>query len=690
VTEPVDLREFVAGFIAESDDLVATANAALLDIEAALLTGASRPRSVRELFRALHTIKGLAGMIGVEPIVELAHGLESLVRTADRTGGALTRDAVDVSLRGVAAIADRVRAVAEQRAPAAIASELLDAIAVAAGDAARPAERAAASAPALPGNAQGWDAGLTPADLQLLTAGWSAGRRAWRMSFVPSVAHASRGITIASVRARLAGLGDVVKVAPRATPGQASGIAFDIVVVSDAAADALAEVAVTPVEQLVELVAPSEPAAAATVPRERRDALDPLPSGPVGDGAASLAGARDSGGVLGRALVRVEQARLDDLQDQLSLLIVSRFRLEREIAALAERGLEVRGLREISDLQGRQLRDLRRAILRARMVRVAEVLEPLALLVRSLGRSAHKEVRLELDARDAELDKAVADRLLPALVHLVRNAIDHAIEPADERVARGKPRVGTVKVSCSSRGSSQLELVVQDDGRGIDRRAIAARAGRSIDDDLALLDVLTSPGFSTRDVATRTSGRGLGMDIVRRIATSDLGGELSLSTTPGAGTAFALRVPLTIAVVEVFSFLCGRQTFVVPVSSVEEIFEVRAGEDVLPPSTAGASALVHLVERRGQVIPLRSLGTLLAISDGAAARKAIVIRRQGAAVGFTVDRMLGRHEVVVRPVEDLLVKLPGIAGSTDLGDGRPTLVLDLYALGTTSAEMAAS
>jgi two-component system chemotaxis sensor kinase CheA len=691
VTEGVDLREFVAGFIAESDELIVAANAALLEIEAANLAGSSQPRAVRDLFRALHTIKGLAGMIGVEPIVEVAHALESLVRTADRADGALASDAVDVSLRGIAAITERVRAVADQRVPASIPPDLLDAIAVAAGIGSSPegdpVSGSSASGRSVSGgvmNAPGWD-GLAQADRQQLVASLRAGRRVWRLSFVPSEARASGGVTIGAVRARLAELGDVIKVLPRTTPGHASGITFDLLVASDASADTLAHAVATTADQLIELIAPPESARGASE-RAGEPSHDAGRAQEPSQAAGQARTTGDDGAALGRALVRVELARLDELQEQLSLLIVSRFRLEREIAALAERGIEVRGLREIASLQGRQLRDLRRAILRARMVRLAEVIEPLALLVRSLARSAQKEVRLELDARDAELDKAVADRLLPALIHLVRNAVDHAIEPGDERVARGKPRVGTVKVSCFRVSGNLLELVVQDDGRGIDRAAIAVRAGRPVDDDAALLEVLTSPGFSTREVATRTSGRGLGMDIVRRIATADLGGELAVSTSSGAGTAFTLRVPLTISVVEVFSFVCGRQTFVVPVSSVEEIFELREGRSVLPPAAPGASSPVRLTERRGQAIPLRSLGALLAIDDGADAEKAIVIRRQGASVGFTVDRMLGRHEVVVRPVDDLLVKVPGIAGSTDLGDGSPTLVLDLYALGARAAE----
>ncbi|TMQ21138.1 MAG: chemotaxis protein CheA, partial [Deltaproteobacteria bacterium] len=356
MSEDIDLREFVAGFIAESDELIAAANAALLDIEAANVAGTPQPRAVRDLFRALHTIKGLAGMIGVDPIVELAHGLEGLVRTADRAGGTLGREAVDVSLRGVAAIAERVRAVAAQQAPAPAPAELMDAIAVVSAGVERSPARApetprAATAGAL--DAPGWDAGLVPADRQRVAANWRAGRRAWRVSFAPSEANAERGITIASVRARLAELGDVIKVLPRATPGEASSVAFDLLVASDASAEALAEAAATAADQLVELAAPQE----AREPERAEGPCDAVP-GSVAD-VAGPARDDDGGVVLGRALVRVELARLDELQDQLSLLIVSRFRLEREIAALAERGVDVRALREIANLQGRQLRDLR-------------------------------------------------------------------------------------------------------------------------------------------------------------------------------------------------------------------------------------------------------------------------------------------------------------------------------------------
>lgn len=647
--------------MAEAEELVSSGHALLLEIEAAAHGGAPHPRAVHELFRAMHTIKGLAGMVAVEPIVELAHALETLLRDAERGGGVLRPGTVDTALQAVNAIGERVRAVASGRVPAEAPEALLVALAA--------AERPVEPPPVEPPIPAEWDGRLGPSERQQLFHAQRTGVAVWSLAFVPSEANVARGISIATVRPRLAALGDVIKVAPRPLTGGQRGVAFDFLIASSASQEALAEAVASTAAQVVPLAAPGPPPA-----REPPPAAPELPPPPPIAGPSEAA-------PIGRAVVRVELSRLDDLQEQLSLLNVSRFRLERELAALAEQGIDVRRLRELAALQVRQLRDLRRAILRVRMVRLSEVLEPLSLLVRSLTRPDHKEVRLEIDARDSEVDKAVADRLLPALVHLLRNAIDHAIEPVAERLAAGKPRAGALRVSCQELGGSWLELVVRDDGRGIDRAAIARRAGRPIATDEELLEVLTTPGFTTRDSASSTSGRGLGMDIVKRIAVAELGGELALSTVVGAGTELRLRVPLTLAIIDVFSFECGPQAFVVPVAAVEEIFELAPAEAIRPPTGAGAGVVTMLVERRGRPLPLVSLGALLAIDRGEAARKAIVIRRNGGALAFAVDRMLGRHEVVVRPVTDPLARAPGIAGATDLGDGRPTLVLDLSELG---------
>jgi two-component system chemotaxis sensor kinase CheA len=653
MAERVDLREFVGGFVAEAEELIATANGALSDIDAGQREGSVRAKSVRELFRVLHTLKGLAGMIGVEPIVDIAHALETLVRNAESSGGRMRRAATDACVQGIKAIADRVRALADNRPVPAPPERLLDAVALA--DA---THEAAAEPPPL---AAEWDQRLSMSERQQLFQVLRSGRHVWWTTFVPSDEKAAKGTTISTVRAKLGELGEILKVVPRTLSRDAApaGIGFDLLVTSETEPARIAEAAAVDVTELRKI---EPPAAMPTEPLEPEDT----------DIAATTA----------RSVVRVDLDRLDSLQEQLGALIVSRFRLDRELAAHAAAGVDVRRLREIADLQARQLRDLRRGILRARMVRVAEVLEPLALLVRSLVRPGHKEVRLELVARDSELDKAVGDRLLPAIVHLVRNAVDHAIETVDEREAAGKPRAGTIRVECAEVGGAQLELSISDDGRGIDRAAVGRRAGRNVDRDDDLLEVLTTPGFSTRDTATRTSGRGLGMDIVRRITVSDLGGTLTLATAPGAGTTFRLRVPLTIAIIDVLSFTCGAQTFVAPLAAVEEIVELEA-ERIQPPAIGAGRVKLSMLDRRGKVMPLVSLGALLDVDAGAAARKALIIHHNGEPFAFAVDRMLGRQEVIVRTIDDPLVDVRGVTGSTDLGDGKPTLVLDLHDLGAT-------
>lgn len=656
----VDLQDFIGGFVAESEELVASCNAMLLEIEAAIGERTSRPQAVRTLFRGLHTIKGLAGMVGVEPIVELAHALESIVRMADKRGGVMSREVTDVVLRGVAAIGERVEAVANERAVAAAPSRLLDEIANVEGT-----EPAVSLTPPVH---TAWDDKLSASERQQVYAALERHTPVWTVTFAPSDERAASGITIGTVRDRLATLGEIVKIVPRAraVSGAAPVVTFDLLVIG-ASADTLETIGL-PLEAVVPL-AGDNIAAGSPAPPSPTEPLAELPP-EIGRGDVAIAG---------RTIVRVELERLDELQEQLSSLTVSRFRLEREIAALHQRGTDVRTLREIAEQQTRQLRDLRRAILRARMVKASDVLEPLALVVRSVARTSQREVQLALDTSDAELDKAVADRLLPALVHIVRNAVDHAIESPDERVAVGKARFGTILIRSHEAGGNQIVIEVEDDGRGIDRERIAAQAGRAIGDNASLLDAISGAGFSTQSIATRTSGRGLGMDIVRRIVVGELGGDLSLRTARGRGTTFRIEVPVTIAVVDVFSFICGAQPFVVPVSTVEEIFEIETMRATQPP--ARSRSPIQVVERHGRALPLVELARILALPEPRPGSKALVAKRNGELVAFAVDRMLGRHEVVVRRIDDPLVRTPGVAGATDLGDGKPTLVLDLDELG---------
>ena len=651
------LAEFVSAYLAEVEEHLGSASANLLAIEKAIRGGEANLRGIRDVFRALHTIKGLSAMVGVEPVVVLAHHMEALLRSANRSEAKLPLAAVDVLLQGVRAIQVRVHAFGEGRAvaaaPVALIGELtaLDAL----------GPRPVGVLPPLLDLPSELSSKLGSAELEQLQKGIAQGQRAVCISFAPTVEKAARGVSIKFVREALEQRGDVVKVLPLANAESGAGLSFSIVLLTTEEDARL----IAAIDGDLRLVSLAEPAPAA----------DELAPDALQEPEAHELDAPQHG------FVRVDVARLDETVERLSALIVNRFRMNRAIVKLAAAGVDVRELTQIQSENGRQLRDLRGSIFRVRMVPISELLERIPLLVRGLRRAVDRLVRVELDAGKTEVDKAVAERLFPALVHLVRNAVDHAIESPEERVRRGKPEEGLLSISCSARSDTWLELVVQDDGRGIDRAQVAQKAQREVpSSDAALLELLCTPGLSTREIATTTSGRGMGMEIVKRVV-EQLGGELSLRTELRVGTSFVLRVPLSLSIVEAFSFECADQRFVVPVGSVDEIIEVNEAEVVKSPHAQHARVSVSMLQRRGRVMPLLALSDVLQLGATSSGKKALIVRRGASSIAFGIDRMLGQQEVVVRPLEDELLRAPGIAGATDLGDGKPTLVLDLVGLG---------
>lgn len=674
MSHSVDLREFVSGFLVEAEEHLRSANANLLAVDTATRKGDTNPRAVRDLFRSLHTIKGLAAMVGVEPIVDIAHGMEAVLRSADRAGGKLALATIEQLITGNKAIEQRVRALADQKPVPPAPPKLLEALAE--------LEPLASASSAVSVTALALEpeiaAKLTPSEHEQLAAGLHQGKRALRVDFIPAPARVAEGLSITVVRERVGAVAEIIKVLPVSMPrteDAPGGLKFTLLLLTTATDEVIATAAATTPAEIVSLMR----AMPATLPSE------PPPPGPEPawqDEPSSDGDDRDDRDEPRRGgIVRVDVKRLDDAMEKLSALIVTRFRFGRAIGALAAEGVDVRPLRQIADEHARQLRDLRASILQLRMISTRELLEPIPLIVRGLRAVTGKSVRLEVDAGRGELDKAVAERIFPAIVHLVRNAVDHGIEAPEARVRAGKPEEGLLTISCFERSNTQLELSVADDGGGIDREAVARRAGREVPrTDAALLDLLALPGLSTRDTATKTSGRGLGMDIVKRI-TEALGGELSLRATPGKGSTFTLRIPLTVTIVDAFAFECSAQSFVVPVAMVEEIIEVNPAKIVSSPGRGLTGARVSLIERRGEAVPLVDLDRVFTLPpSGATGRKALIVRKNGEPFAFAVDRMMGQQEIVVRPLEDPLVRVTGVPGVTDLGDGKPTLVLDLVAL----------
>jgi two-component system chemotaxis sensor kinase CheA len=662
VSDSPHREEFLAGYVAESQEHLAAARKSALAADEAIRLGQPAPRPTRELFRALHTLKGLSGMIGVEPIVDIAHEMEAVLRAADRAGGRLRQDALDMLVAGIAAIEDRVERVARGEpvpaAPKALV-ESLQALEV-------PARQGPVRSTDLP---EDLARKLAPADLEQIFSGISEGRRAFRIDFVPSVERAARGLDITAARQRVERTAEIVKVVPRSAPrdeAAPAGLVFVLVVLTSASPEDLAAA----IEATAEAVREIHVASASAAGAEPDAGADADADAPAEEGSHAA-----------RAFVRVDVRRLDEALDRVSALIVSRSRLVRAVDALSTSGTDVRSLRPILEDHARELRSLRAAVMRARLVRMSEVLERAPLLVRGLAQTSGKQVRLALVVGESEVDKAVGERLFPAIIHLLRNAVDHAIEPPQERRSLGKPVEGTIRIASSHRGEGQLEIVVSDDGRGIDVASVAAKAGVPPPSTGAeILALIARPGLTTMAAPSRTSGRGIGMDVVRRVVVTDLGGTLDVSSTGGLGTAFTLRIPLSLTIVDGLTFECAGETYVVPTAAVDELVELQPTGLVAGPRPARAGPPVLMLRWRDESVPYFELRDLLGLRRPGEARRGIIVRRNGAAFGFGVDRMIGRQEVVIRPLTDPLVERVGIAGATDLGDGRPTLVLDLGAL----------
>ncbi len=668
MTGPFDLAEFVSAFVAEADEQLSLAGTKILAIEASARKGDRDPRAIRDIFRAMHTIKGLAAMVGIEPIVTVAHAVEAVLRNAERAGGTLGAGGSDLILQAVHRMDTSVRAVERgERVPEPPVALLSALESLASGS--KPAAETPRAAhltlePSIEQKLDGFER-------DLFMKGASEGRRALRLDFCPSPERAAQGHTISSVRDQVSALAEIVRVVPvslRAAEGAPAGIAFALLLLTSASDETLASAAGVTTSAIQSIVAFDAP----------EDAPVLFSSSPPDELPAERE--RDAPR---RNLLRVDVGRVDDAMDRLAALLVTRSRLARAIAKAGQSGADVRELAQVANENSRNLRDLRASILQVRMVPVSELLDRIPLLLRALTRASGKSARLEVETAGAELDKAVAERVFPALVHLVRNAVDHGIESASERARAGKAPEGVIRIASSARSNGRLELVVADDGGGIDAPSLAQRAGVDTPESAAsLLDLLCQPGLSTRDEATMTSGRGMGMDIVRRIVVTDLGGELTLQTEVGRGTTFTLRIPLTVAIVDAFIVECSTERFVVPVSMIEEVIELDTEPLAVPLASSGPSVRpLGVVPRRGETLLVYDLAAVLGLPPPAQPpKKAVVIRRAGQPVGFVVNRIVGQQEAVVRPLLDPLVQIVGIPAATDLGDGRPTLVLDLILL----------
>lgn len=629
--------ELLDDFYAECDELLANIRDQLTRLEHALGKSETDRGALESLFRSIHSIKGNSAIVGLAAAEELAHAMEGLLRRLSAGETVLRNPELDL-LAAAAHRLEQIITTYRLKQPVPDASALL-------------AQLQGYNQPAA-GPTPSADSLATVEGADRMDVAQARGLMPWHSTFFPSAERDRRGININTVRARLLAIGEILSAVPTIQPGGGMKFEFSLAlreIPSDLAAWEADGLLLEPAESIDAII----PSAASKLTENLASNLFIAPS----------------------HIVRVDLSRLDELMRITGEMVIHRSRLEERLAQLTG---DRSALQEVNVGLGRSLRELREAITRVRLVPVAEIFTRMPFVVRDLARDTGKHVRLVLEGQQTEIDKFLVERLKEPLLHLVRNAVSHGIESPEERIAANKSPDATLILRASAVGQSVV-IQIRDDGRGIDARAVAARAaaaGIAISpspDDHELVTLLCRPGFSTRDEADRTSGRGVGMAVVHSTV-RELGGTLTLETKVGEWTQFTLRLPLTLSIAETFLVSVADQMCAVPQSAVEEIVQISQAD-------VRTIQQVEVISYRDGILPLvRLRGMFGAGASTAAEVPMLVLSSERGLSGLIVDRVHGQREVVVRSMQDPLIQVPGISGATELGDGRPVLILDTASL----------
>lgn len=649
----VDLTQFHKTFFEESREGLDAMEAALL----ALDSGSTDHELVHTIFRAAHSIKGGAATFGFADVAAFTHVAESLLEEVRSERRAVDAGLIEVLLRSV----DCMRAMLDrssQGGPVADAeSEALrvELVQLVSGEVAAPAVAAAS----LVAPVSGWNIAFTALPHLLQTGNdplrlFRELQQLGRLEVVRAFITDSAPAQLAELDPSQCHLGWELRLHGAVARGDVDAV-FDWL-------DGDCELAVAPlpdataVPSVPGVPAPEVAPPAAVAPRTAR-----------GTPAASGEGSS----------IRVGIDKVDALINMMGELVITQSMLSDigEKFELSQLGRLRDGLVQLE----RTTRELQESVMRIRMLPIASVFNRFPRLVHDLERKLDKRVRLELHGEHTELDKTVLEKIGDPLVHLVRNAIDHGLESPAQRKAAGKPETGTLKLNAYHEGGN-IVVQISDDGAGLNHAAIVAKAqqrgliaaGQELS-DAEVAELIFQPGFSTAAQATDLSGRGVGMDVVRRNV-RDLGGSVGVRSASGKGSTFTITLPLTLAIIDGLVTAVGSERYIVPLTSIVESLRLRA--DAVR-KIAGGGEVFHF---RDEYLPIMRLHRAFACSDAVtdiAHGIVVVIEEEGRRVGLLVDDLLGQQQAVVKSLEAHYRRVQGISGATILSDGSVALIVDV-------------
>ncbi|MGQ9778464.1 MAG: chemotaxis protein CheW [Bacillota bacterium] len=657
----MEISQYLSVFMDECAEHLQTLNQALLELE----NNPENAELLNTIFRAAHTLKGASMTMGFNKMAALTSAMEDVLSALRKKEIPVTSEVVSLLFECLDLLEVLAQGIGSGREEdIEIAGVIQQLKRLSSGE--------ETVVPAVVEKRRELQLRYTPQEREVIAAALAEGATLWHISVTLKSDCLLKGARAFMVLRELGRLGEVIKSVPDAKELEDEQFQ-DLFLVG--------LVSKEPRERIVHLIGDiidvanvvAERAELETIPPERRAPREPVA---VPEPAAKLGGLP----VLPAGqTVRVDIRKLDDLMNLVGELVISRARLEQLCAPYRTRDLE-----ELLEQVGRLTLELQNRVLKARMVPVDNVFRRFPRLVRDLCREMGKEAVLVIRGAETELDRTVIDEIGDPLMHILRNCVDHGIEPPAERQAKGKPSTGTITLEARQEGNNVV-IVVADDGQGVDLERVAAKA---VEMNLVtqaevaemskeeLLELVFAPGLSTASKVSDVSGRGVGMDAVRAKIDS-LRGTVSIASERGQGTIVTIRLPLTLAIIQTLMVELGREIYLIPSSFIDSTISVLR-QDIKKVRNQEVTMV------RGEVLPLVRLQHVLGLpgakNEDYEELDVVVIRQGERRVGCVVDRLVRQQDVVLKPLGGLLGQIREIAGGTILGDGRVALVLDVRAV----------
>lgn len=705
-------------FFSEAQELVDGLGRDLLAIDESLKKGRQDAELVNDVFRAVHTLKGLSGLFGATRMSGLSHELEDVLDDLRLGRIELTAGVLDLLFQAVALYA---RILAAEKGTAPDPAQDVEQLLLALGQVSQPEAGGNVGVVAQYDLDPGLLGVLTEYEEHRLRTNIQQGLSLYRIRARFSLATIDSALD--ELKAKVRPHGEIITYLPTGAGADIDSIELEILMASRVSAELLRGAVTGPNVVLEEVrrravqtgmppaPAPADQGQRAPPPSPMAQTVDvDLPS--IERAAEGTAGQKETQAIVTRAqrpaavvaratseaepaelslrsvsrTVRVDIRKLDRLMTIVGELAIVRTAISRLTERVRMRAVEPREmaieLQRHSRTFERQLSQMQNGILEVRMVPLGQAFDKLARVVRQISREHKKEVNLVVTGAETEIDKLIVEELSDPLMHMIRNAIDHGTETRDERLRVGKPAVGTIALNAFQKGN-HVVVEVEDDGRGMDPealRAAAIRRGVVTPDeakDLSPREVLAlvfMPGFTTKDVATDLSGRGVGLDVVKTNI-AKLGGVIDIASDAGIGTKMTITLPITLAIINVLLVEIGGRLFALPLANIEEAI-------ALDESRVRTIELREVLTVRGASLPICRLDRVFGLERPPGRTRAFVVISQAGdrRLGFVVDELVGQQDIVIKPLGKSLARVRGFAGATELGDQRVALVIDVAAL----------